>query len=219
MNFDITDEQRRTQQAAREFAERVLVPKADDVDRLGKIEPETIAQLGEAGWLGKTIPEAHGGADGDFVGLVLVLEELAAACANTAALVATNVVVARALLKYGTEEQKNKLLPLIARGQTTVAHAGVEPFEMLALTRHEDGTCELNGKLAAMDVFGLPGHVLVFGYDDSAQTARAFVLPYTAQNLTATVLPGTLGKRGMGLATLPFDRVRVPQAMMIGEEG
>lgn len=220
MNFDITDEQRRTQQAARDFAERVLAPLAADVDRLGRLERETIAQLGEAGWLGMTIPGEHGGSDVDFVGLVLALEELAAVCANTAAFVATNVLVTRALLKYGSEAQLDSLLPALARGQTTAAPAMIDPDELVNAQRHDDGSYKLYGKLSGMTLFGQPDHVFTFGYDSAAGVVKAFVIPYVVgENLQATVLPASLGKRAAGLATLALDGVRVSGSAVRGESG
>lgn len=216
MNFEITEEQRRTQQAARDFAARVLAPRAADVDREGRLDPETITQLGDAGWLGMTIPEAHGGSGGDFVGLVLAIEEFAAACANTAAFVTANIVVARALLGHGSEAQKAELLSAVARGKTTVASAVLNRDELLDAVRRSDGTFELSRRTDSVTLFGQPEHAIVFGYDAEAAAVRTFVVPFGAENLHVTVLPVSLGKRAAKLGTLRFDGVRVPESTLLG---
>ena len=216
MNFDITEDQRRTQQAARDFAERVLAPRAADVDREGQLAPETIAQLAEAGWLGMTIPEAHGGSGGDFTSLVLAIEEFAVACTNTAAFVGANVLVARALLAHGNEAQQSELLPAVVRGKKTIALATLNPDELLDASRQSDGSYELRRKTDSVTLFGQPEQVIVFGYDADAAVVKTFVVPYDAKNLEATVLPASLGKRAAHLCTLRFDAVHVAESALLG---
>lgn len=219
MNFEITEDQQRRQQAARDFASRVLAPRAADVDRHGRLDTETITQLGKVGWLGLTIPETNGGSDGDYVSLALAVEELAAGCANTAAFVAANIVVARALATFGNETQKGELLAALIRGQTTAAFASIDPDNLasgvLEARRRDDGTFELRGETGLVTLFGQPEHVIVFARVADEQIA-AFVVPSASLNLHATVLPTSLGKRAANLGTLRLDGLHVPEAAMLG---
>lgn len=214
MNFEITDEQQRTQQTARDFASRVLAPRAADVDRQGRLDAETITQLGEAGWLG--------GSASDNVGLALAIEEFAAACANTAAFVAANTLVAHALATFGNDTQKGELLSAVVHGQTTVAFASIDPDNLgsgiLEARRRDDGTLELRGETSLLTMFGQPEHIVVFAQLADDQLT-AFVVPYGSANLHATVLPTSLGKRAANLGTLSFDGVSVPETAMLGPVG
>ncbi|MBK9258417.1 MAG: acyl-CoA dehydrogenase family protein [Polyangiaceae bacterium] len=223
MNFDITEDQLRTQQVARDFAAHVLAPRATDVDQNARIEAESIGQLGDAGWLGMTIPEAFGGSGGDFVALALAIEEFAAACANSAGFVAANVALAcRPLLAYGSDTQKRELLTPLARGKTTLAFAPADPDNLGAgvvhAERQHDGSFVLRGETSPVTLFGQPDHVLVFART-ADERVTAFVVPYGAANLHVTVLPGHLGKRAARLGVLRFDGVQLPASAAVGQQG
>jgi len=222
MNFEITEDQRRTQQAARDFAHRVLAPGAADVDRQGRLDTETITQLVDGGWLGLTIAETAGGSGGDWVSLALAVEELAAGCANAAAFVAANVIVARVLVAYGNDTQKSELLAAVLRGKTTVALVSIDVDNPASgafdARRHDDGSFELHGETDLITMFGQPDHVIVLACIPD-ERLTAFVVPYAAENVQATVLPASLGQRAATLATLRVDGVRVSETAVLGSVG
>lgn len=218
MNFDITEEQRRTQQAAHDFAERVLAPHAADVDRHGQLDADARAKLGDAGWLGMTIPTPRGGSGGDLTSLALTIEELAAACANSAAFVGANVVAARTIHSFGNETQRSALVPGLVSGATSMAITSLDPERLptdAVEARHrDDGTYELHGRANVVEVFGAFVHALVFARTDSTWTA--FVIPYASPNLYVTVLPASFGKRAANLGTLSFDGVVASESAILG---
>lgn len=222
MNFEITEDQLRKQQAARDFAERELASHAASVDREGNITEEALKQLRETGFLGLTLPNDHGGSGGDFVTLALVIEELAAACANTAAYVGTNVVAARALLAHGSESQKAELLTNVAQGATPATFAVMDLDNLGAdvptALRQEDGTFELRGETAPMTTFEQTEHSLVFGRT-SDEDLTAFLVPNALKGWSRMVLPTPLGKRAAPLAVAHFAGLRVPEANAIGSIG
>ncbi len=222
MNFDITEDQQRLQQAAREVAARVLAPRAAKIDRDACLDPEVILALAEGGWLGSTIPEALGGSGGDFVSFALAIEEMAVACSNSAAFVVTNVaLVARSIAKFGTDEQKRQILVPMARGQVTAAFAAIDPDDLAAAVptyeQLADGSFVLRGETGPVTLFGQPGQMLVFAR--AGEVLTAFVIPYDAPNLVATVLPASLGKRAASLAMLRFNEVRVARNAVLGAVG
>ncbi len=221
MDFDFTDDQRRTQQAARHFAERVLAPRAADVDRQGQLNAETREELGTAGWLGMTIPEALGGSGGDVTSAVLAIEELAAACANSASFVGANILAARTIRAFGSEAQRSTLVSGLGRGNTSMVVASFDPEQLpadgLEARRRDDGSYELHGRANVAGLFGAFVHAIVFARTDDVWTA--FVVPYAAPNLYVTVLPASFGKRAANLGTLSFDGVVVSEAAILGVTG
>ncbi len=128
MDFTLTEEQQMIQAAARDFAQSQIVPVAAELDASGTFPSETIAQMGELGLMGIEVPEAYGGADLDPVSYVLALIEISAADASHGTIMSVNnTLYCHGILKYGTEEQKQKYVFPIATGQAIGAYALTEP--------------------------------------------------------------------------------------------
>lgn len=220
MNFDLSEEQLRTQQNAREFATRVLVPRAADVDREGKLDADSIMQLRDAGFFGLTIPDTLGGSGQDFVTLALVIEELAAGCANTAAFVSANVIVARALFAFGNDELKSEFLTNVAQGATLSgfvlpsgdpAGSGVPN-----VTDKGDGMFELRGQAGPMTLFSYNARTIVFGASPTGERT-AFYLPNQLSQWSMSVLPASLGKRAAPLALAHLNGLVAPKMLIVGQ--
>jgi alkylation response protein AidB-like acyl-CoA dehydrogenase len=128
MDFALTADQREIQQLAREFAEAEIVPRAPAWDREHRFPAETIAKLGELGLMGVCIPEALGGSGADFLSYILVLEELSRADAGVGVTVAVHTsATTLPIVAFGTDEQKERFVPSLARGETLGAFALTEP--------------------------------------------------------------------------------------------
>ncbi|RTR35178.1 acyl-CoA dehydrogenase [Robertmurraya yapensis] len=128
MNFTLSDEQKLLVKTVREITEKEIKPRAAEICEKGEFPFETIKILGELGLLGISIPEKYGGSDGTIMDAVLILEEVAKGCYVTAMAALGEVgVQAKALVAYGTEEQKMKYLPGVARGEKILAICMTEP--------------------------------------------------------------------------------------------
>src|SRR5262245_56868577 len=128
MDLELTEEQKLLQQTAREFATKEVLPKAAELDRDHRYPKELLAKLGELGFLGIAVPEAYGGSGMDGVSYVLVLEEIARACASTAVIMSVqNSLTEGPILKFGTEAQKKQWLPPLASGKIMGCFALSEP--------------------------------------------------------------------------------------------
>lgn len=220
MNFDLSEEQLRTQQNAREFAERVLGPRAADVDREGKLDADTVSQLRDSGFFGLTIPESFGGSGQDFVTLSLVIEELATGCANTAAFVSANVIVARALLAFGNDELKSEFLTNVAQGATlsgfVLPYGDLQQGSCVPQAHDKgDGMFEIRGQAGPMTLFNYTARTIVFA-DSSEGNTTAFYLPNQLSQWSVTVLPASLGKRAAPLAMVQLDGVVAPKMLVLG---
>ena len=128
MDFDLTDEQREIQALAREVADTEIAPNAAEWDREHRFPRELVARLGELGLMGVCVPQELGGAGADFVSYVLVLEELSRADAGVGVTVAVHTSAATLpIVAFGTEEQRRRFVPPLARGEAIGAFALTEP--------------------------------------------------------------------------------------------
>ncbi len=128
MDLALTDEQRGIQALAREFADGEIAPNAAAWDREHRFPADVIARLGELGLMGVCVPEELGGAGADFVSYVLVLEELSRADAGVGVTVAVHTSAATLpIVAFGTDEQRARFVPPLARGEALGAFALTEP--------------------------------------------------------------------------------------------
>src|SRR6184192_3231049 len=128
MDFELTQDQREIQGLARDFARAEIDPNAAAWDRDHAFPRELFVKLAELGLMGACVPEEYGGAGADFLAYILVLEELSRADAGVGVTVAVHTsAVTLPLLSYGTDEQKSRFVPPLARGEQLGAFALTEP--------------------------------------------------------------------------------------------
>jgi alkylation response protein AidB-like acyl-CoA dehydrogenase len=128
VDFALSEEQREIQALAREFADTEIAPHAAEWDREHRFPREVLARLGELGLMGVCVPEELGGAGADFVSYILVLEELSRADAGVGVTVAVHTSAATLpILTFGTDEQRSRFVPPLARGDALGAFALTEP--------------------------------------------------------------------------------------------
>src|SRR5215218_6789246 len=128
VDLDLTPEQREIQALIREFAAAEIEPHASEWDREHRFPRELFGKLAELGLMGTCIPEDYGGAGADFLSYILVLEELSRADAGVGVTVAVHTsAVTLPILTFGTDEQKSRFVPPLARGEALGAFALTEP--------------------------------------------------------------------------------------------
>ena len=128
MDIELTEEQRMVKEAAADFAKNTLLPKAEEFDQNEEIPQGIYKELAGLGYMGMLLPEEYGGSNLDFVSYICAMEEFAKACAALEiALSVHNSLVCDAVLKFGTEDQKKKYLPPLARGEMIGAYSLTEP--------------------------------------------------------------------------------------------
>ena len=127
MDFDLTQDQREIQALTRDFAQAEIDPHASQWDREHHFPRELFGKLAELGLMGVCVPEEYGGAGADFLSYILVLEELSRADAGVGVTVAVHTSAATLpILAYGTDEQKSRFVPPLARGEQLGAFALTE---------------------------------------------------------------------------------------------
>ncbi len=212
-----------------EFADREVRPRAPEIDRNDRVPDEVVRSLAREGFLGLGIPEHWGGGGGDARSLVAVLEELSAACAAVAVLVAVHVsVCAQPILTSGTEAQRRRYLPALARGDGVGAFALTEPDAgsdtARIATRYERAGDEfrLRGTKMFTSNAVSAGAVLVFATRDPGLGHRgisAFVVPPGTSGFSVAQRLDKLGLRGSETTELVLDDVRLPAEALLGAEG
>ena len=124
----LTDEQRMLREVAREFAQKELAPYAAEWDREARFPKEALAELGKLGFMGMLVPPEYGGAGADHVGYALALEEIAAGDGSVSTILSVhNSVGCMPILHYGSEEQKQRFLVPMARGEMLACFCLTEP--------------------------------------------------------------------------------------------
>lgn len=128
MDFRPSETHRMIRETARDFADREIAPLAESVDREHRFPLESVKKLGEMGFMGVFVPEQWGGAGMDFTSYVIVMEEIARACAATSVIMSVNnSLVCAGLLQFGTDEQKKNLLTPLASGKELGCYCLTEP--------------------------------------------------------------------------------------------
>src|SRR5207302_4584308 len=113
---------------ARDFATERILPHAAEIDEQGKIPRELLVEMGKLGFMGTYVPERYGGSGLDTVSYVLIVEEINRACASTGVVLCSHVSLAvDPILHHGSDAQKQKYLPKLARGEWIGWFAVSEP--------------------------------------------------------------------------------------------
>src|SRR4051812_25779935 len=187
MDFSLSDEQREIQALARDFAREQIDPHAAEWDREHRFPRDLYATLAELGLMGTCIPEEYGGAGADFLSYILVLEELSRADAGVGVTVAVHTsAVTLPILTFGSEEQRSRFVPPLARGEAIGAFALTEPEAgsdagslRTAATQEGDGWT-ISGAKQWITNGSFGGTVLLFARTDQdtpgAKGVSAFIL-------------------------------------------
>src|SRR5580700_5202054 len=125
--FELNDEQRAIGALAAEIAQREIAPSVVRWDRDHVFPRELYSKLSQAGIMGILVPEAYGGVGADYVSYALAIEELARIDAGTAVTVSVHSMICSAILRLGTQEQKQNWLPKLAGADSIAAFALTEP--------------------------------------------------------------------------------------------
>lgn len=225
----LSEEQRLVRDSAREFARAELAPHAAEWDRAGWIADSAVARLGEVGLLGMMVPEAWGGSYSDYIAYALAIEEIAAGCAATAALVSVHSSVGCGpILRYGSEAQKQRFLPPMARGEwigcfcLTEPQAGSEAHNLRTRAVLEGREWVLNGSKQFVTNGKRAKVAIVFAVTDPDLGKRgisAFIVPTATPGFIVNPPEHKLGIRGSDTCAITLENCRLPENALLGERG
>jgi alkylation response protein AidB-like acyl-CoA dehydrogenase len=229
MDFDLTEEQRLVRRTVRQFAEAEILPYVEQYEREERYPTELIAKLPKLGLLGPMIPEEYGGSFSDVVSYGVICEELARVDWVVASVVSVaNSLVAGSLLRFGSEVQKKRFLPGIAKGEIlcsaclTEPRGGTDLGNMETTAKRVDGGYLLNGTkvfISHADHAGL--FFIVASIDRSLKHkgVTAFVAdPREMKGMKIGEFPMRTLKRD-NLAEVHFEDTFVPDEAVLGAAG
>jgi alkylation response protein AidB-like acyl-CoA dehydrogenase len=231
MDFALTEEHRMVQQMVRNFAQKEVAPVIQEYDRKQEMAPFVLQRMGELGILGICLPVKYGGQGMDYVSLGLACEELEAVDTTLRVVMSVHVgLCAMTIFQWGTEEQKQKFLIPLARGEKIGAGAFTEPgagsdFANIRATGKRDGDdFILNGEKMWISLASKADYALVtvrtrMETEKPSSGLTSFIVDLTSPGITRGDIHGKLGVRAGSTGWINFQDVRVPAANMIGEEG
>ena len=228
MDFALTDDQQEIQALAHEFAQAEIEPHASDWDRQHGFPRELIGKLGELGLMGVCVPEEYGGAGADFLSYILVLEELSRADAGVGVTVAVHTsAVSLPILTFGTDEQRSRFVPPLARGEAvgafalTEAEAGSDAGALRTAATADGDGWTISGAKQWITNGAFGGTVLLFARTDretpGAKGVSAFILD--GDDVKVTREEEKLGLNSSSTVDLLIEGLEVERDRLLHEEG
>lgn len=229
MNFELNEEQLSVQKMVREFVAKEITPNAKQWDIDQTFPMDLWKKMGDLGIIGTSIPEEYDGSGMDYISHAIVAEELGYGCSSMRGSYSVNIsLVAKTILKWGTEEQKQKYVPRIANG---------EIFGCYGLTEPDSGSDAAGMKSTAVkdgDDYIISGNKMwithadvsevsiVFAKTDKDKGAKGitgFLVEKDTPGFTPQPIHEKIGLRAQDTGELIMDGVRVPKENMLGPEG
>ena len=224
ISFGPTAEQRDLQRLAHEFAERELRPVAAEWDEREAYPPDLLAKAAQAGLTAYAIPAEYGGGGVDAVTSALIAEELSWGCAGLASTLQATMFPVRPLLRFGTKAQRARYLPLLARGEGTLAaiaftepHAGSDVGAIRAEAKRDGDEYVLTGEKVYITNGGIADVTVVFAKTGGELTA--FLVERDDPGVAAGRVERKLGLRASRTGSVLLDSARVPAHRRLGDEG
>lgn len=225
MSLKIPEKARHWQQKARQIAEKYVRPLAAKYDRLQEYNWEATRIVAQEGLLGVFIPEEYGGTDGSILSLCLVVEELARADSGYGVAFAVNALGSFPIQVGGTEEQKKKYLPLIARGEKLIAFclsekfAGSDAGSLRCRAEKSGDGWTIRGEKKWTTNGGVADLYTVFAVTDPTSRSRrisAFIVEKGTAGFSIGKVEDKMGIRCVPVVETVFDGVVVPDANLLG---
>ena len=210
------------------LVEQVIAPNAAQVDKTGEFPWANVEAINQLGLNSIFIPEAYGGTPMSFRVYLAVVKRISEACASTGIIYATNFHAMKPLIQFGSEEQKERLLPCIAEGglaslAITEESAGSDATGMKTKFQPDGDTIIVDGSKLFITSGDVADRVLLFGkyagIDDPKKAISVLVLEKGTPGFEVLRLEEKMGHRGSSTAALRFDGCRVPTANLIGKPG
>ena len=224
-----SEEQRMIRDMAREFSQNELAPNAAKWDKEGWIADEVVAKMGELGLLGMVVPDQWGGSYTDYTAYALAVEEVAAGCASTAAMMSVHSSVGCGpILKFGSDEQKHTYLPDMASGRKigcfclTETQAGSEANNLRTRAEFKNGQWVLNGSKLFVTNGKRSKVAIVFAVTDpqlGKKGLSAFIVPSDSPGYSVDRPEHKLGIKASDTCAITFDNCTIPEQNLLGPRG
>ncbi len=224
MDFNLTEQELMIQTRARDFANKLVKPRTVEIDRSGEWPIDLIPEIANLGFFGLQLPIEYEGAGAGYKCYVLAVEQVSQVSMAVAAIIAINALSEEAIYRYGSEEQKQKFLKSLAKGEYTAMFAfteaatGVDP-KMIVTTACPGGNYYiLNGDKTFSSLAPGAGVAVIYAKDETGRITAFIVNPSSKGFIIGKPLE-TMGLRGSGTCQLSLNDVSVPKENLLGKKG
>ncbi len=229
MDFDLTDEQSLIRDTAREFTDKEIVLRARENARNHHFDLELVKKIAEQGYLGAIVPREYGGAGLGYMDYGLVVEEIGRGCSSVRTVISVQTsLVCSAILKWGTEEQKQHYLPKLCSGEWLGCFGLTEPDtgsdaanQRTRATQTADGWT-INGAKMWISMGNYAKVALIFAQTDPAKGHRGlacFLVDTDQPGYQAQTIEHKMGLHASDTASISLDDVKVGPEDILGEVG
>jgi butyryl-CoA dehydrogenase len=229
IDFELTDEQQLIRETAREFSDREIAPRARENDRNEHFDTELVQKMADIGFLGAIVPEEYGGRGVDYMTYGLIVEEIGRndSAMRTVVSVVTSLVCS-SIVRWGTEEQKQRWLPELCSGESlgcfglTEPDTGSDASNLKTRAEKIDGGWRINGGKMWISLGNYAKLALIFAQTDPSKKHKGlacFLVPTESEGFSSQEIHGKLGLKGSDTAELSLDGVEVGDDALMGEIG
>lgn len=229
MVFKLSEKQELIRKTAREIADKEIAPIASEIDEKREIPQKVFATMAKAGFFGIHIPPPFGGAGGDMLDVMIAVEEISAASASVGWSLTASVGTALLILAFGTDEQRKKYLPAMAKGEMLGAFGLVEPaagtnwqLAMQTSAKADGDHYVINGSKYFVSNAGEGEIFIVMTRTDPSKGPMGFttfIIEKDMKDFSIGTIEDKFGLRGDHNGELLFDNCRVPKENLLGQEG
>ncbi len=230
-SLKLSEEQESIRQMARNFAQKEIAPIAAEFDESGEFPLETIKKMGRLGFMGIEVPEEYGGQGMDTVAYVLAMEEIAKADVSHSTIMSVNnSLYCHGLMKFGTEEQKQKYLVPIATGEKIGAYSLTEPMsgsdagtmKSRAVLSADGSHYVINGTKSWVTSGPVADYIVLFTMTEPEKKHNgitAFMIDTTRPGFVRGKKEPKLGIRASATSEIYFEDYQAPIEDVLGEVG
>ncbi|MGA9860348.1 MAG: acyl-CoA dehydrogenase family protein [Solirubrobacteraceae bacterium] len=230
MDFELTEEQQLVRETARAFTDNEIVPRARDNDRNQHFDTDLVAKIAQQGYLGAIVPTEYGGAGLDYLTYGLIVEEIGRGDSSMRTVVSVQTsLVCSAIVRWGTEEQKQRYLPRLCSGEwlgcfgLTEPDTGSDAANQRTRAKRTDSGWVINGAKMWISMGNHANLAMIFAQTDpdKAHKGLACFLVETEGNdgYQPQEIHGKLGLHGSDTAAISLSDCEVPEDAMLGEIG
>lgn len=228
MKFEYTEEQKMIRSTVREFAQNVIAERAADIDESEEFPADIWKKMGDLGFLSLTLPKEYGGAEADHVSCSILIEEVAKVSASLGNALAGNKIGHDFMVRFASEDQKNKYLESVGKGEKLMAFTATEPgggSDVSALKTkavRKGDKYVINGNKIFVTFGSLAEFYIAIARTNDTPGHRglsAILVERDRPGLIVGKKEKLMGVRGIGTSEIVYEDCEVPVENMIGNEG
>jgi alkylation response protein AidB-like acyl-CoA dehydrogenase len=224
MDFNLSEQERMLRKSAKDFAAKLVKPRAAEIDSSGEFPLDLVKEMGKQGYLGLPYPAKYGGGGAGYLSYALALEQICQASMTVGAIMAVNTVPEEAIFRFGSEGQKMTFLVPLAQGKLlgsiafTEAETGSDPQAITTMARKSGNGYVITGQKQFVALAPAANLALVFTKREG-EGLNAFVIDTASSGYNLREPCETMGMKGLGTSVVYLDEVYVPEQNLLGEEG